>query len=774
MLGYIKGLLKIDDIDQDDEEALQNDINKYTSIIYSSKYADSNSNTEALEKLVAAMNNLDTGNNDSPALDTNNVSRNENLKQQNQINTGRSEQADVPDKTEEPTKFRELLHTHLKLLEELQSEDSSILPGEPPYKPKKFGRDGNNKSYLKKFDVPNYIYQAMDANHPAILGLNYTLDHLNYSKRFQTLLWVEEAHQCIEMRRYDQHNSMLAKYDGTLFLLHVPGLAEGRPSLMRGDIAILQSDKRSTKYSSYIFEVREKDIIIKLHDSLYHSDTDGLRFDVSFIQSRTPFRRCHYGVTKISECNDLLLDIAFPVPLSQDELGQPKVETKESQSDDLSKLRCFNTCLNEYQRQAVVNVLKGECRPAPYIVFGPPGTGKTVTMVEAVLQVYARKRACKILVCGNSNACVDLIARRIQNSEVVPKSHIIRVSAFHRVEKELTPPDLVEITKDMDSIDNSSYYNSHIIVTTCSQSFALNEFDTLFDYVFVDEAGHATEPEVMISINLCKRDGCIVLAGDPHQLGPVCISHLASQSGLGTSLLERLSGRSVYQRRVINSKMAYDDRYVTKLRISYRSDKRVMVVNNELFYHNELLFKNSTPKRWLNLLNVKNPLIFHCVKGRERREYTNPSWFNPNEAIVVLSYVNRLFNAGLRAEQLGVITPYKRQIEKLNLLFDSCGMRRCKIATMEEFQGDEREIIIISTVRTREKNLAIDKRFNLGFLFNPKRFNVAISRAKWMVIVVGDREILSRDSCWRKYLEIAHIIEEKPEEKKTNAQVLEK
>lgn len=450
------------------------------------------------------------------------------------------------------------------------------------------------------------------------------------------------------------------------------------------------------------------------------------------------------------------MDIAFPTAVHSDHLSKPMIDLKESSVDEL---RCFMSCLNDYQRRAVINVLKGECRPAPYIIFGPPGTGKTVTVVEAVLQVYARKKNSKILVCGNSNSCVDLIAQRIQDSNVVPKKEMIRVSAFYRMEK-LIPVELEEITRDMDTIDTETYAKCRVIITTCIQSGALYEFKDLFDYVFIDEAGHANEPEALISIGLVKSSGCVVLAGDPHQLGPVCVSPVANSNGLGTSLLERLTRRSIYQRQVRDAKLAYDPRYITKLIICYRSDKRVMVCNNELFYHNELKFENETPQFWLDLLKVEQPLVFHNVKGRDRREYVNPSWFNPSEAITCLSYVSRLYKAGLRPDQLGIITPYRRQIEKMNLLFDSCSLKRCKTATMEEFQGDEREVIIISTVRTRERNINFDKQFNLGFLFNPKRFNVAISRAKWLVIVVGDKQILSRDSCWLKYIEKAHQIED--------------
>lgn len=222
----------------------------------------------------------------------------------------------------------------------------------------------------------------------------------------------------------------------------------------------------------------------------------------------------------------------------------------------------------------------------------------------------------------------------------------------------------------------------------------------------------------------------------------------------------------------MNGVMAYDERYITKLKISYRSDPRVLDVSSRLFYNNELKYVISTPQKWLALLEVSHPLVFHCVKGKDCKEYLNPSWFNPNEAFTCLTYVHRLYKAGLRPEQLGIITPYRRQIDKLNLLFDKCNLKPCKVATMEEFQGDEREVIIISTVRTREKNIQFDKQFNLGFLFDPKRFNVAVSRAKWLCIVIGDEHILKRDPCWVEFIKTAHKVI-KPTEDAGDVQQLE-
>lgn len=747
-----------DDLDEEDEKNLNHDIEEYSAIISSSKYADSNSNTQALEKLMTMLNIQEEPGGGPKVVEIKSVSSDQHLSAGEKIY---KHDSDLPvervvnlaqtDETKLPT-YKDRVMMHLKLMEDI-GEENTILPAQPVFERAKF-----KKFKLPWFDIPKRIYDCIIGGRDDELCLDSRLEISNYGKKFHALLWAEEAHQSVEMRRYDIEGTMLAKYSENDFLLEVPGLAEGRPSLLKGDRVILQSEKRGTNYEGFISEVRERDVLVRLHQGIH--SLDGLVFDVRFLLSRTAFRRCHHGIDHFR----MLLDALFPRP--RRDLASPKLINLEG---EYPSSKCFNKALNIYQRQAISGILSGKCRPAPYVLFGPPGTGKTVTLIEAVLQVYRRQPSYKILVCANSNSSVDLCATRLKDSGIISLNTLVRVAAFYRVDNQLIPPELEDITLDMDGLQMQEYGKYRVVVTTCIQAGALYDYDQRFDYVFIDEAGHSSEPESIIALGLLKPDGCSVIAGDPHQLGPVCISPLAMRNGLGTSLLERLNENPVYKRRMFNDKLEYDQRYITKLRISYRCDPRILEISSQLFYDSDLECQNKTPEYWMKLLDLKTPVVFHSVKGRDRREYTNPSWFNCNEAIRCLVYVKKLYDAGLRSHQLGIISPYRRQIEKLRLLLDSASLPRCKIATMEEFQGEEREVIIISTVRTREKQLSFDKKFNLGFLFNPKRFNVAISRAKWLVITVGDSAILGRDPCWKAYLNSAHIFEDESQEKTLHA-----
>lgn len=752
---FRKLFLMPSDPDKEDEENLEHAAEEYAAIISSSKYADSNSDTAALEKLMAKLDmkgELEDGpqavelpRQPSTQTSSGQEERTNNHDSDLQVNGVANLAQDEENKG---ASYKNRVSNHLKLMDEIE-ESSTVLPAQPVFQRAKF-----RKFNLPVYHVPKSIYECVAGNVSIAPNFMNSLQASNYAKKFQTLLWIEEAHQSVEMRRYDIEGTMLAHFARNDFLLTVPGLAEGRPSLLKGDRVILQSERRSTNYEGFISDVREHDVIVRLHESIH--SLDGLLFDVRFMLSRTPFRRCHYGISQTRS----ILNTIFPV--SKQQLAKPKLSNQRKEFPDSE---CINKLLNIYQRRAISNILSAECRPAPYIIFGPPGTGKTVTLIEAILQLYKLQPRYKILVCANSNSSVDLCASLLKESGVVPASSMVRVAAYYRVENQLIPPEIEEITLDMDGLQMHDYGEYRIVVTTCIQAGALYQYDQRFDYIFIDEAGHSSEPESTIALGLQKNDGLCVLAGDPHQLGPVCMSPLAMHNGLGKSLLERLYKQTVYQRRLVNEKMEYNEKYITKLRISYRCDPRILDISSRLFYDGDLKCQNKTPEYWLKLLNIETPVVFHTVKGRDRREYTNPSWFNCNEAIRCLVYVKRLYDAGLRHHQLGIITPYRRQIEKLNLLLDSTGLPRCKIATMEEFQGEEREVIIISTVRTREKKLEFDKKYNLGFLFNPKRFNVAVSRAKWLVIVVGDPAILCRDPHWKEYIESAHKFEDERDEK---------
>jgi len=160
-----------------------------------------------------------------------------------------------------------------------------------------------------------------------------------------------------------------------------------------------------------------------------------------------------------------------------------------------------------------------------------------------------------------------------------------------------------------------------------------------------------------------------------------------------------------------------------------------------MFYDNELQccgdrLATHNLCKWEHLPSKGFPIIFHSMDGENLREGNSPSWFNPQEAQQVVRYARLLKESrpAIREEDIGIITPYARQVQKIRLALKSQGMgEKIKVGSVECFQGQERRCVIISTVRSDPEYLSSDLRYSLGFVANEKRFNVAVTRAKTLL-----------------------------------------
>ncbi|XP_071936827.1 probable RNA helicase SDE3 isoform X2 [Coffea arabica] len=271
-----------------------------------------------------------------------------------------------------------------------------------------------------------------------------------------------------------------------------------------------------------------------------------------------------------------------------------------------------------------------------------------------------------------------------------------------------------------------------------------------FSHIFLDEAGQVSEPETMVPMsNLCQRETTVVLAGDPKQLGPVVFSRNAMTYGLGKSYLERLFECNCYSHG--------DPNFITKLVSNYRCHPAILQLPSKLFYEGELLAckeDTSSAKSWLGILpRGEFPILFVGIQGCDEREGYNPSWFNRIEASKVVNLIIKLRAlSDLREGDIGVITPYRQQVVKIVNVLESEDIFGIKVGSVEQFQGQEKEVIIISTVRSTSRHNEHDKTFSLGFLTNPRRFNVALTRAKSLLVIVGNPHIISKDFYWHKLL----------------------
>ena len=575
----------------------------------------------------------------------------------------------------------------------------------------------------------------------------------DYSSFWQHLLWASEFQAKRDITLFDMKDAELVQ-SGRSFVLKVPGLAEGRPSVLRGDIVLIKCAGRG--WQGRVQTTRLEEVLLEFDRKFrYRKGID--KVDVRFTFSRTTFRTSHEGSKRAPRT--MGPSILFPGVMDATALtGGRRVGPQ---------LAFANRDLNPQQEAAVVNVVKGLARPLPYIIYGPPGTGKTTTVVEAIYQLAKHKEEPRILLVAPSNDAADILVEKL--SACFPPSEMRRLLAMSRpielVSETARPYAKEGLTGDKLLFEIES---ARIIVATVNMAARLyfNGVERgYFDVICVDEAGHATEPEVIAVASTLldfnpRSGGQLILAGDPEQLGPIIPSTICEKNGMCVSFMERLSRRDVYLR---SENGEYRAELLTKLVRNYRSHQSIIKLPNEMFYDGDLQvcgdpFKTNSMCQWEHLPVKKFPVVFHAVSGENLREANSPSWFNPQEASEVVNYVSLLTEQSTPAvdpADIGIITPYARQAQKIRLALKSRGLAAIKVGSVEIFQGQERRVIIISTVRAENDYLEHDKRFNLGFVSNKKRFNVAITRAAALLIVIGSPRVLASDKDhWRPLLKM--------------------
>lgn len=602
------------------------------------------------------------------------------------------------------------------------------------------------KNRLPRYDIPKDIRALIERKQiPDVIMGGLTID--NYASYFKTLLIMEEIQLEEDMRSHDME-CVTMRRKGNYLSLVVPGLAERRPSLVQGDdifVKLADADDTTTPYQGYIYRVEADEVYLKFDQEFHLCHNDGHLYNVHFKYNRVSMRRLYQA---IDAAKDLETEMLFPSEAS----GSRLIET--------STLVPISCSLNEEQICSVEMILGCKGGP-PYVIYGPPGTGKTMTIIEAILQLYQNRKHARILVCAPSNSAADHLLEKLLSEEAVhiQEKEIFRLNATSRPFDDIKP-DLIRFCLFDEHIFTcpplGALTRYRIIISTYMSASLLNAEGIKrgqFSHIFLDEAGQASEPESMISVsNFCNRDTVVVLAGDPMQLGPVIFSKDAESYGLGKSYLERLFECESYD--------SGDENYVTKLIRNYRCHPEILHLPSTLFYEGELIAckesnDDSTSLMTLtNLLPGKNfPVLFFGIQGCDEREANNPSWFNRIEASKVVEIVKKLATRGnLSDSDIGVITPYRQQVLKLKKALENIDMPDIKVGSVEQFQGQERKVIIVSTVRSTIKHNDFDRVHCLGFLSNPRRFNVAITRAISLLIITGNPHIISKDQYWNKLL----------------------
>lgn len=438
--------------------------------------------------------------------------------------------------------------------------------------------------------------------------------------------------------------------------------------------------------------------------------------------------------------------------------------------------------LNRTQEEAVNNVLHAK---DVAIVHGPPGTGKTTTLVEAIYETLQRES--QVLVCAQSNMAVDWISEklvdrgvnvlRIGNPSRV-NDKMLSFTYEHRFESHPDYPQLwgirrairdlyaklrettnrenirtkINSLKDRATelevrINAALFAESRVIACTLVGSASRLLVGQRFGTLFIDEAAQALEAACWIAIRKAER---VIFAGDYCQLPPTVKCLEALRGGLGNTLMQCI--------------VEQKPETVSLLQVQYRMNDKIMRFSSEWFYHGML---QSAPEvKYRGILDFDIPIEWINTETMDcNEEFIGENYGRINKPEAELSvgqlkdYVNRIGKDRFLEERIdvGLISPYKAQVQYLRQLIKRDAFFKpfrslITVNTVDGFQGQERDVIIISLVRANEEG-------QIGFLNDLRRMNVAITRARMKLIILGDASTLTHHAFYRKlyaYIEQLH------------------
>ena len=438
--------------------------------------------------------------------------------------------------------------------------------------------------------------------------------------------------------------------------------------------------------------------------------------------------------------------------------------------------------LNETQERAVNEVLRAK---DVAIVHGPPGTGKTTTLVEAINETLMRES--QVLVCAQSNMAVDWICERLVDRGI----NVLRIGNPTRVNDKMLGftyerrfeahpdyPQLWAIRKairelrrkkkgrddnfhqklerlksratELEIRINASLFGEARVIASTLVGSANRLLDgMIFGTLFIDEAAQALEAACWIPMRRVSR---VVLAGDHCQLPPTVKSMAALKGGLGKTLMER----------IVENK----PECVTLLNVQYRMNDEIMRFSSDWFYNGKVTTAQEITRR-KSILNFDRPILwldtgqidFGADEPGSKEQFVGENFgrINKGEATLTLdslqAYFTKIGKQRILDEQIdvGVISPYRAQVQYLRRLimkreFFKPYRRLITVNTVDGFQGQERDIVLISMVRANENG-------EIGFLRDLRRMNVAMTRARMKLIILGDVATLTRHPFYKKLWE---------------------
>jgi len=563
----------------------------------------------------------------------------------------------------------------------------------------------------------------------------------------------------------------------------------GKNASLFGNIPGRSATDRPTLSGVVTAVRRNKLLLATTREDLPDWLQEGGKLGIDLTFDEVSYREMDYALGKVMGAYDGRL-----AELRDILLGARPARFREEKADDLF----YPSPLNPSQLAAVRHVMAAQ---DVAIIHGPPGTGKTTTLVQAILETIRRER--RVLVCAPSNTAVDLLTEKLAERGV----NVIRMGNPSRVSDLL-----LEHTLDAQLMAHKNYnelrsmrqtaeqyremagkYVRHfgweeqqqrkhlkeqarqlvqeadvleryitedlleqVQVLTCTLVGASNRAirHLTYETVFIDEAAQALEPGCWIPIAKANR---VVLAGDHHQLPPTVKSEKAAREGLRETLFEKCISRQPATARMLT--------------VQYRMHEQIMEFSSEQFYEGKLVAHDSVRHAGLEAYDLRFapdlPVEFLDTAGFGFQEITIPesrSTANPEEADLLIKRLEQLLEPYDPADHeedlltVGVIAPYRAQINYLKDVVEEsdelAGLlthRMLSIGTVDAFQGQERDIIAISLTRSNAHG-------DIGFLSDIRRMNVAMTRARKKLLLIGDSSTLGAHPFYKAFLDYVERI----------------
>ncbi|KAL2032854.1 hypothetical protein VTO58DRAFT_106026 [Aureobasidium pullulans] len=605
---------------------------------------------------------------------------------------------------------------------------------------------------------------------PAPVLLRYD-DAYQYQNVFGPLVKIEADYDR-KLKESQSQDGLIVRWDFALNNKHLASFV--LPKLEMGDVKLAVGDEMRLRYTGelrphwegvgYVVKIpnnQSDEVTIELRSKGDHKSVPTEcthNFSADYVWKATSFDRMQHAMKTFAIDEMSVSGYIFHRLLGHEVAAAP-MKTQLPRKFSVPGLPELNS--------SQINAVKSVLQKPLSLIQGPPGTGKTVTSATIIYHL-AKLNGGQVLVCAPSNVAVDQLCERIHRTGL----KTVRVTAKSREDVESPVGFLslheqvrmndtnVELNKlnqlkaelgELSSQDEKKYKqlvrnaereilsNADVICCTCVGAGDPRLAKLKFRTVLIDESTQSAEPECMIPLVLgCKQ---VVLVGDHQQLGPVIMNKQAAKAGLNQSLFERL---------VILGCAPI------RLQVQYRMHPCLSEFPSNMFYEGSLQNGVTMHQRLRRDVDfpwpvADSPMMFWSNLGNEEISASGTSYLNRTEAQNVEKLVTRFFKAGVQPQDIGIITPYEGQRSYVVSSMQATGTfkkeyyKEIEVASVDAFQGREKDFIILSCVRSNDHQ-------GIGFLSDPRRLNVALTRAKYGLVVLGNPKVLSKHPLWHYLL----------------------